>query len=124
MSHFPNLNSAQNMTRREAIRRAGAGFGMIALADLLRADGFLSPSARAAEIVASGGPLSPKPPHFPARAKSIIWLFMNGGPSQVDTFDYKPELERRDGVKLANFDSTTGFFKLNLNSSGSSVCVK
>ena len=47
---------------------------------------------------------------FPARAKSVIWLFMNGGPSQVDTWDYKPELIRSHGKELAGFDKKTGFF--------------
>ena len=46
-------------------------------------------------------PMAPRPTHFPAKAKSVIWLFMNGGPSQVDTWDYKPELEKRDGQELA-----------------------
>ena len=55
-------------------------------------------------------PLAPQPPHFPAKAKSVIWLFMNGGPSQVDTWDYKPELEKRDGQELKGFDKNTGFF--------------
>lgn len=110
MSHFPNFHNTLGMSRREAIRRAGAGFGMLALADLLKADGLLSPAARAA-AVAGAGPLSPKKSHFKSKTKSVIWLFMNGGPSQVDTFDYKPELEKRDGVKLDNFNSETGFFK-------------
>jgi hypothetical protein len=51
-----------------------------------------------------------RPGHFPAAAKSVIWLFMNGGPSQVDTWDYKPELARRDGQELEGFDTNTGFF--------------
>ena len=50
------------------------------------------------------------PAHFPAKAKSVIWLFMNGGPSQVDTWDYKPELAKRDGQELPGFDKNTGFF--------------
>ncbi|MFT7629991.1 MAG: hypothetical protein ACI87E_000995, partial [Mariniblastus sp.] len=45
-------------------------------------------------------PLTPRPSHFPGTAKRVIHLFMNGGPSQVDTFDYKPELQKRDGQKL------------------------
>jgi Protein of unknown function (DUF1501) len=55
-------------------------------------------------------PLAPRPSHFPTRAKSVIWLFMNGGPSHVDTWDYKPELEKRDGKELEGFDRNTGFF--------------
>ena len=56
------------------------------------------------------GPLAPREPHFAAKAKRVIWLFMNGGPSQVDTWDYKPELEKRDGQELEGFDKNTGFF--------------
>ncbi len=55
-------------------------------------------------------PLAPRTPHRPAKAKSIIWLFMNGGQSQVDTWDYKPELIKRDGQTLEGFDPKTGFF--------------
>jgi hypothetical protein len=92
-------------TRRELLRRAGCGFGMLALADLLGRDGLL-----ASEPDRRLNPLAPAKPHFPARAKSVIWLFMNGGPSQVDTWDYKPELFKRDGVELKGFDHKTGFF--------------
>jgi hypothetical protein len=55
--------------------------------------------------------LAPRAGHFTAKAKSVIWLFINGGPSQVDTWDYKPELERRDGQELVGFDRNTGFFR-------------
>jgi hypothetical protein len=48
--------------------------------------------------------------HFPGQGQVVIWLFMNGGPSQVDTWDYKPELEKRDGQELKGFDKNTGFF--------------
>jgi hypothetical protein len=58
----------------------------------------------------SGDPLAPRPPQLKTRAKSVIWLFMNGGPSQVDTWDYKPELTRRHGQELPGFDKKTGFF--------------
>ena len=87
------------LNRREWLQRAGGGLGGLALAALLeRAD------------AASSNPLGPKPPHFPARAKSVIWIFTNGGPSQVDTWDHKPELAKRDGQALAGFDAKTGFF--------------
>jgi hypothetical protein len=71
-------------TRREFLWESGAGFTGLALTGLLSADGFFAKSARAAE---------PKK----RKAKSVIFLFMYGGPSQVDTFDYKPELVKNDG---------------------------
>jgi hypothetical protein len=95
------------LSRREALKRAGAGFGLIALAGLLDEAGLLSSSSAAADAT---GPLAPKLPHLPARAKAVIWLFMNGGPSQVDTWDHKPELIKRHGQKLAGMDKFTGFF--------------
>ena len=58
--------------------------------------------------------MAAKEQHFPAKAKSVIWLFMNGGPSQVDTWDYKPELEKHDGQELEGFDKNTGFFTGNV----------
>ncbi len=88
------------LTRRHFLERAGAGFGLIALNGLL-AHAASSPGANA---------LAPRKPHFAPRAKSIIWLFMNGGPSQVDTWDYKPGLQKRDGQPLPDFDAKTGFF--------------
>jgi hypothetical protein len=95
-------------TRREFLKRVGNGFGLLALAGLLDNEGLLAPTVRGAE--AAINPLAPKEPHFPAKAKSVIWLFMNGGPSHVDTWDYKPELGKRDGQELKGFDKNTGFF--------------
>src|SRR3990172_9348464 len=94
-------------SRRQFLRRAGNGFGLIALADLLQ--GGLTGSAHAAPTEYQN-PLAPRAGHFDARAKSVIWLFMNGGQSQVDTWDYKPELAQRDGKELEGFDKKTGFF--------------
>jgi hypothetical protein len=94
-------------SRRDFLRRAGGGCGLLALAALLDQQGLL---AAAPEIDRNLHPLAPRPGHFPAKAKSVIWLFTNGGPSQVDTWDYKPELFKRDGVELAGFDNKTGFF--------------
>ena len=91
-------------SRRQFLRRVGGGFGMVALAGLLQSEKLLAQDAPA-------NPLAPRPGHFPAKAKSVIWLFMNGGPSHVDTWDYKPELARRDGLALAGFDRNTGFFR-------------
>ncbi len=85
------------LSRREFLRRSGLGCGSLALAYLLHREGLTAQAAT-------------RPPHFPARAKAVIWLFMTGGPSQVDTFDYKPELLRRDGQPLAGADPKTGFF--------------
>src|SRR6187399_1728031 len=94
------------LSRRELLRRAGGGAGLLALAGLMRDTGLLLPSAQAA----TGNPLTPHPSHFPSRAKSVIWLFMNGGPSQVDTWDHKPELEKWHDKELPGFDKNTGFF--------------
>src|SRR5262249_46249356 len=94
-------------SRRAFLRRAGGGFGLLALAGLLDRQGMLAAAAEAARNL---NPLAPKPPHFPAKAKSVIWLFMNGGPSQVDTWDYKPELVKRDGQELKGFAKKTGVF--------------
>ena len=89
--------------RRQFLQQAGLGFGSLALASLLHQDsqGAVSPGTN---------PLDLKSPDFPGRVKSIIWLFMTGGPSQVDTWDYKPELQKRDGQDLAGSDPKTGFF--------------
>ena len=78
--------------RREFLRTAGGGAGMLALQGLLQADPSPGPSG---SLPAS--PFAAKPPHFPARAKRVIWLFMHGGPSQVDLFDPKPDLQRYAG---------------------------
>lgn len=94
--------------RREFLRRAGAGCGLLALAALLRDEGLLGPAPAQAALPAD--PMTARPGHFPPSADSVIWLFMNGGQSQVDTFDYKPELEKRDGQELPGFDKNTGFF--------------
>lgn len=80
-------------SRRRFLQQTGMGFGSLALGSLLHQE-----SQGAAKL------------HFPAKAKSVIWLFMTGGPSQVDTFDYKPELQKRDGQKLDGADPKTGFF--------------
>jgi hypothetical protein len=95
-------------SRREFLRRAGNGFGLLALASLLDQERLRAQPPTAAETYLH--PLAAKPPHFPAKAKSVIWLFMNGGPSHVDTWDYKPELAKRDGQELKGFDKNTGFF--------------
>ncbi|MEX0713976.1 MAG: DUF1501 domain-containing protein [Pirellulales bacterium] len=99
-------------SRREFLQRTGSGFGMLALAGLLNEQGLLAATgdAGAGPRGLALNPLAPRPPHAAAKANSVIWLFMNGGPSQVDTWDYKPELAKRDGQELAGFDKNTGFF--------------
>src|SRR5437773_6956394 len=75
------------------LRVSAAGFGYLALASLLG-----ETSVEAADSIIN--PLAAKPPHFPARARRVIFLFMHGGPSQIDTFDHKPLLERDHGKPL------------------------
>jgi hypothetical protein len=84
----PHVN--QILSRRELLRLSSAGFGGLALAGLLGQQ----------QALGSTDPLAIKSPHFPARAKRIIFLFMHGGPSQMDTFDYKPLLKRDHGKPL------------------------
>ena len=94
------------LCRRELLHRAGCGAGLLGLAALLQDEGLLS-SAPCAD---ASNPLGAKPAPLPGSAKRVLWLFINGGPSHVDTWDYKPELEKRDGVELEGFDRFTGFF--------------
>ncbi|HEX3313577.1 MAG TPA: DUF1501 domain-containing protein [Gemmataceae bacterium] len=82
------------LTRREYLHRVGTGLGVLGLANVL-SDNKLLASAAPTPV----SPLAPKAPHFPAKAKRIIHLFMNGGPSQVDTFDPKPALARYNGQR-------------------------
>lgn len=92
--HWHSLHQ-RPVTRREMLRQSSVGFGAIALA------GLLSDEVAAAPRSASGAtPLRKRPPHFAAKAQRIIFLFMHGGPSQVDTFDYKPRLQKDDGKPL------------------------
>src|SRR3954470_20225997 len=86
-------------TRREFLWQTGAGFTGLALAAMLSDDGFFA-KVRASETSAQPDPLAPKPPHFPTKAKRVIFLFMYGGPSQVDTFDPKPVLAAKHGRSI------------------------
>ena len=100
-----NCNRIEDLwSRRELLGRAGGGLGALALASLLHENGH-------AAIDLGDNPLEARKPHFDGRAKHVIWLFINGGPSHVDTWDHKPELTKRDGQKLEGFDPTTGFFE-------------
>jgi hypothetical protein len=111
--HEPHLIASRPRgyaSRREFLTKAGSGCGLLALAAMFDQQGLLSAAADAAGISLGLNPMAPRPGNFPSKAKSVIWLFMNGGQSQVDTWDYKPELEKRDGTELAGFDKNTGFF--------------
>jgi hypothetical protein len=88
-------------TRREFLWETGAGFGAAALTGLLSADGFFGGAAEASgPKTAFLNPMAPRKPHFPGKAKAVIFLFMYGGPSHVDTFDYKPKLYPLDGKTI------------------------
>lgn len=92
MSHsICSRPASTSATRRSFLYGLGASLGSVALTDLLAAESAADATAISA---AAGGPLSPKPPMHPARAKAVIMLFMEGGPGQMDTFDPKPELTR------------------------------
>ncbi|HVX12987.1 MAG TPA: DUF1501 domain-containing protein [Pirellulales bacterium] len=88
-------SAAVPLSRRQWLAQMGTGFGTLGLAAVLAEAGLLEDRAVAA--MGGAGPLAPKAPHYGARAKHVIFLFMNGGPSQVDTFDPKPALEKYAG---------------------------
>src|SRR5258707_9085921 len=85
----------RRITRRHFFSQGALGLGSIALASLL-SDGKLF----AADPAPTTNPMAPRPPHFPARAKNIIYLFMAGGPSQLELFDYKPKLIELNGEPI------------------------
>src|SRR5262245_41865456 len=85
------------ITRREMLHRCGMGLCAVALADLMGQAGMLSSRVEAAD---ASQPLAPRGTHFPSKVKHVIHLFMNGGPSQVDTFDPKPKLAEYAGKNL------------------------
>src|SRR5262245_39137823 len=95
MSHSEHTSDFCRRTRREFLWEAGAGFTGLALAGLLSRDGFFANAQT--PPATSANPLAQRLPHFAPKAKSVIFLFMYGGPSHVDTFDYKPTLYRLDG---------------------------
>src|SRR5580765_5789682 len=96
----PNGPLTRPTSRRAFLRRAGAGFGMVALAGLLGEQGLLAANALTDGAAQLPNPLAPRPPHSPPRASSVIFLFMSGGPSHLDLFDPKPELIRLAGQPI------------------------
>jgi Protein of unknown function (DUF1501) len=108
------LNAPFFMSRRQALKTASAGFGYLALA------GLLGQNAQAAARVnrrSAPGPLVPREPHFPARAKRIIFLFMEGAMSQMDTWEYKAQLQR-DGGKVGPGGGTLTASRFGFNRHG------
>src|SRR4051794_28708259 len=101
-SHRPRFEDAL-LSRRQMLQRCGMGMGSLGLAGLLGSSGLLTATARgqdAASVPAVTDPLAPKLPPFRARAKRVIHIFCNGGPSHVDLFDPKPELAKYAGKPL------------------------
>lgn len=102
---FPN--------RRDALLRMGTGLGLLGLATTLRADetaatsGRSGPQPQSSQPQPARSPLAPRPAHFPAKAKRLIHIYLNGGPSQVDTFDPKPALAKYAGQPLPAGNLTT-----------------
>jgi hypothetical protein len=108
-------NHPTTLSRRSLLARAGGGAGLLGLASLMADQGLLESSAVAAAPSRTLNPLAAQPPHFEPRAKRVIWIFINGGPSHVDTWDYKTGLTKWNGKPIREFDAefkdTTGFFK-------------
>ena len=109
----PSASNPAVWTRRQWLGKTGCGMGLLALANMLLDENVLI--GKEATDASKLDPLLAKPSHFPAKAKHVIWIFVNGGPSQVDTWDYKPGLEKWNGKSIKEFDggfeNTTGFFK-------------
>src|SRR4051794_15373937 len=95
MSHHAPRPEDRLLTRREALCRGGMGFGALALSSLMSEAGLLAPASAAEPNALT--PLAPRKPQFAPKAKRVVHLFMNGGPSHVDTFDPKPMLSRYHG---------------------------
>jgi hypothetical protein len=93
------------ITRRDVLTRIGGGLGAVGLAAVLSDAGLL---AAASSLAEDRNPLAPKAPHFTPRAKHLIFLFMNGGPSHVDTFDPKPQLHKYAGQGVPDFVKANG----------------
>src|SRR5690242_5805987 len=83
-------------SRRDFLARAGGGFGLLALLSLLEQDGRAGEAAPAAP----NNPLAARRPHYRGPARSVIWCFLDGGPSHIDLFDPKPQLTKLDGQPL------------------------
>ena len=105
--HQPrNLAELREITRRHFFSKCGVGVGKIALASLIAGNGRALAEAVAAttqaatQAAAPFNPMAPKKPHFPAKAKRVIYMFQVGAPSQLDLFDHKPSLVKYDGQPI------------------------
>ena len=94
MKNTQNNQPSDLLSRRSLLRRCGTGLAALGLAGILGDEGLLASEA------SDANPMRVRPTHFPGTAKHVIHLFMNGGPSHVDTFDYKPQLQKYDGKPL------------------------
>src|SRR5262245_12953277 len=94
LSH--GLRGSPIVSRRAFLEGSGLGFGVLALADLLRSDGLLAAGTvgRSVDALPAGVDLRPRPGHLPPQARAVILLMQLGGPSQMDLFDPKPELNK------------------------------
>src|SRR5580704_12070729 len=92
----PNLEHLL-LNRRQLLTRCGTGMGMLSLASLLGEEAGAAPEGAASRAL---NPLAPRSPHFPGKVKRVIHIFLNGGPSQVDTFDPKPMLTQYNGQPM------------------------
>ena len=111
---FDQFRGVQN--RRRFLKECAGGIGIMALGDLLAADGLSAADS------SRPNPLAPKQPHFPGKAKSVIFMFMEGGPSQMDLFDPKPALQKWHGKPLPESmlkDVQLAFIKKSANVLGS-----
>ena len=93
------MTTQKDISRRQLLRSSALGFGTVALTHLLHSQGQAAETAAAPGASAASG-LLPRAPHFQPRAKSVIMLMQNGGPSQMELFDPKPTLDRRTGEEL------------------------
>src|SRR3954449_867736 len=95
MKNDADFHDLLALNRRDFLTSSASGVGLLGLASIFGAEGLLAPSA-----VAGTGPMTVKAPHFAPKAKAVICIYMEGGPSQMDLFDPKPKLLELDGQKM------------------------
>ena len=100
---MPMNTESELLVRRHFLRDCGVGLGKIALGSLLVAK---------PQVAGAANPFAPKKPHFPAKAKAVIHLFMAGAPSQLDLFDHKPELAKFEGKPIPPRDHRRSALRL------------